>query len=92
MSGPVLDPTIDPLVEPAVGVLVAAAGVRGHRASDLTRDHQLDKLGFDSLDRVALAVAIEHATCRTVPDLVLATAGTLGDLIDHLTTEPERTP
>ncbi|WP_091619774.1 acyl carrier protein [Amycolatopsis saalfeldensis] len=82
----------DHTVDPATTVFIAAASLRSHRSGDLTREHQLDGLGFDSLDRIALAVAIERATGRTVPDLVLATAGTLGDLIDHLTANPEGTP
>ncbi|MEU0532329.1 hypothetical protein ABZ282_17750 [Amycolatopsis tolypomycina] len=40
---------------------------------------------------MTLAVAIEHATGRTIPDQVLATAETIGDLIDRLTTNPECT-
>jgi acyl carrier protein len=78
--------------DPAPAVFVAAAGVRSLRPGGLTREHRLDGLGFDSLDRITLAVAIERATGRIVPDLVLATAGTLGHLIDHLTTDPEGTP
>ncbi|MEV5721818.1 acyl carrier protein [Amycolatopsis mediterranei] len=78
--------------DPATAVFIAAAAVRSLRPGDLTREHRLDALGFDSLDRITLAVAIEHATSRIVPDLVLATARTLGHLIDHLTTDPEGTP
>ena len=78
--------------DPAATILCAAASVHNHRPGDLTRDHQLDTLGFDSLDRITLALAIEHATRRTIPDQLLTTAGTLGDLIDHLTTDPEGTP
>ena len=82
----------DPALEPAAAILRAAAGVRSGRPGDLTRDHRLDALGFDSLDRITLAVALEHATGSTIPDQVLATAGTLGDLIDHVTTNPEGAP
>ena len=78
-------------VDPTAAVLRAAAGVHRHHAGDLTREDRLDGLGFDSLDCITLAVALEHATGRTIPDFVLATAGTLGDLIDHLT-DPEGTP
>ncbi|MEU3627870.1 hypothetical protein BS329_40225 [Amycolatopsis coloradensis] len=79
-------------VDPDTTVFVAAASVRGRRPGDLTREHRLDQLDFDSLDRIALAVALEQSTHRSVPDLVLSTAGTLGDLIDHLATDPEGTP
>ncbi|RSM34599.1 acyl carrier protein [Amycolatopsis balhimycina DSM 5908] len=77
---------------PATAVFLAAASVRSLYPGDLTREHRLDGLGFDSLDRITLAVAIERATGRVVPDLVLATAGTLGHLIDQLTTDLEGTP
>jgi acyl carrier protein len=83
MSGHTLDP--------AAAVFRAAAGVGSNRAADLTRGHRLAELGFDSLDRITLAVAIEQTTGRAVPDPVLATAATLGDFIDHLTTAPEGT-
>ncbi|MEV6832112.1 acyl carrier protein [Amycolatopsis sp. NPDC051102] len=82
----------DHTVDPAAAVLGAAAAVRGRRAGDLTRDHRLDALGFDSLDRFYLAVALEQTTGRAVPDLVLASAATLGDFIDHLTTATKGTP
>jgi acyl carrier protein len=78
-------------VDPAATVLDLAALVRSHRVGELTRDDQFDALGFDSLDRLALAVAVEQATGRAVPDLVLSTAVTLGDLIDHLTTATKGT-
>lgn len=83
-------------VDPATAVFRAAADVRTNgpgSGQHLTREHRLDRLGFDSLDRITLAVALERATGRALPDHVLATAGTLGDLIDHLATNPEgRTP
>ncbi|WP_410570590.1 acyl carrier protein [Amycolatopsis sp. cmx-4-61] len=82
----------EPVVDPDSTVFNAAASVRGLRPGDLTREHRLGALGVDSLDRIALAVALERATGRSVPDLVLASAGTLGDLIDHLATSPEGTP
>jgi acyl carrier protein len=78
-------------VDPTVAVFLAAADVSRHRAGDLTRDHRFDGLGFDSLDRITFVVAIERATGQPVPDLVMATAATLGDLIDHLT-DPEGRP
>jgi acyl carrier protein len=82
-----------PAIDPVTAVFRAAAGLRSHRpGGDLTREHRLDGLGVDSLDRIALAVALERATHRTIPDLVLATAATLGDFIDHLTATAKGTP
>ncbi|MGH3624952.1 MAG: acyl carrier protein [Sciscionella sp.] len=65
--------------------MAAAAGIRGHRPDSLTRHSRFDKLGFDSLDRIALAVAVERVTGMPIPDHVLVDLRTLGDLMDHLT-------
>lgn len=46
----------------------------------------LADLGLDSLDRIALAVAVERSTGVGLPDLVLASARTTADLITHLST------
>lgn len=51
----------------------------------------LADLGLDSLDRVALAVAVEHSTGLALPDLVLASARTAADIITHLTTARSKT-
>ncbi|MET8997140.1 acyl carrier protein [Amycolatopsis sp. NPDC004169] len=75
----------DHLADPIATVLDAAASLRPHRAGDLSADHRLDALGFDSLDRFTLAVTIQQASGWAVPGLVLAGAATLGDLIDYLT-------
>ncbi|MET7303401.1 phosphopantetheine-binding protein [Embleya sp. NPDC005575] len=53
--------------------------------ADITATTALDQLGLDSLDRLALAVDIEHTTGFALPDAVLADATTLDDLVTHLT-------
>ncbi|MGH3799488.1 MAG: phosphopantetheine-binding protein [Pseudonocardiaceae bacterium] len=53
---------------------------------EVGEDTSLVDLGLDSLDRVALAVAVEHSTGLPVPDLVLASVRTAADIITHLTT------
>jgi acyl carrier protein len=82
-------PSLD--LDPGTTILTAAASVRGHGPGDLARERSLDTLGFDSLDRVVLAVTIEHTTGRTIPDQVMASARSFGDLIDQLTTATEGT-
>lgn len=52
---------------------------------EVGEDTALVDLGLDSLDRVALAVAVERSTGLAVPDLVLATVRTAADIIAHLT-------
>ncbi|MGH3815717.1 MAG: phosphopantetheine-binding protein [Pseudonocardiaceae bacterium] len=52
---------------------------------EVDEDASLVDLGLDSLDRVALAVAVERSTGLAVPDLVLATVHTAADIIAHLT-------
>lgn len=48
----------------------------------------LREAGIDSLDRVALAAAVEDATGLTVPDHALAAAVTLADLATALAPVP----
>jgi acyl carrier protein len=48
-------------------------------------------LGFDSLDRITLAVAVEHTTGRHVPDEALPGLRTASDLLTHLTCQGART-
>jgi acetyltransferase-like isoleucine patch superfamily enzyme/acyl carrier protein len=47
----------------------------------------LADLGLDSLDRVALAVAVERSTGVALPDLVLTSVRTVAELIAHLSTD-----
>ncbi|MGI5201606.1 acyl carrier protein [Spirillospora sp. CA-108201] len=41
-------------------------------------------LGFDSLDRITLAVQVENATGKQIPDPVLPGLRTVADLLHHL--------
>ncbi|OLZ50323.1 hypothetical protein BS330_29130 [Amycolatopsis keratiniphila subsp. nogabecina] len=77
--------------DPGAAVIQAATELRP-RPGGAARGDLLEELGLDSVDRVALAVAIEHATGQAIPDHVLLAARTFGDLIDHLATTPEGTP
>jgi len=45
---------------------------------------RLDDLGLDSLDRVLLAVLVERACGRVMPDAVLAAATTVADIERHM--------
>ncbi|MGH4001318.1 MAG: phosphopantetheine-binding protein, partial [Pseudonocardiaceae bacterium] len=65
-------------------VLAALRAIRPCQ-SEVGEDASLVDLGLDSLDRVALAVAVEHSTGLAVPDPVLATARTTAEIIAHLT-------
>ncbi len=71
--------------DPRGQVLDAIRTIRpGQREVD--ENVSLADLGLDSLDRVALAVAVERSTGLALPDLVLATARTAADIAAHLTT------
>jgi acyl carrier protein len=68
--------------EPAgQAVLQIIARLRPHHRS--ISDHTtLGELGFDSLDRLALAVAIEGITGVAIADTVLPQLRTVADVID----------
>lgn len=53
-------------------------------AGDVTDQTTFTGLGFDSLDRVTLAVQVENRTGIPIPDQVLTGLRTVGDLLDHL--------
>ncbi|MDQ7808424.1 phosphopantetheine-binding protein [Amycolatopsis sp. A133] len=57
-------------------------------AVSLTPTSTLDEIGFDSLDRVRLAAALESAYGVVIPDAVLAEVHRLGDLTAVLGTHP----
>ncbi|WP_439681311.1 phosphopantetheine-binding protein [Embleya sp. MST-111070] len=59
-----------------------------HPAREFDASTALDELGVDSLDRLALAVDVEHATGLELPDRVLTDAATLDDLVTHLAHAP----
>lgn len=64
-------------------VLEAITSLRP-RHTALTEGTTLAELGFDSLDRLALAVAIEQATGVAIPGTVLPELRTVADLITAL--------
>ncbi|MEQ0560707.1 phosphopantetheine-binding protein [Amycolatopsis sp. NEAU-NG30] len=51
------------------------------QADTLTPQTELDALGFDSLDRIRLAAAIEAAYGITIPDTAMADVHQVGDLL-----------
>ena len=83
MSGPAGE---DPLLEK---VLHAVQQVRPQHRSPQPTDTFTD-LGLDSLDRLTLAVALEHTLGRHIGDQVLADATSLADLADRLRTPADR--
>jgi acyl carrier protein len=74
------------MTDPATAVLGAAHEVlsRHDRPHELNRQHTFDELQCDSLDRIALAAVVERMSGLSIPDHVLATARSLGELIDHI--------
>jgi acetyltransferase-like isoleucine patch superfamily enzyme/acyl carrier protein len=66
-----------------VGAVLAALGQI--RSGSCDPDAGFAELGFDSLDRLTLAVALEHRLGRAVPDAVLALATSPADLARRLT-------
>ncbi|SFW13338.1 phosphopantetheine-binding protein [Amycolatopsis australiensis] len=55
---------------------------RAGLAVALAPDTELDAIGFDSLDRIRIAAALEAAYGVTIPDTALADVRRLGDLAD----------
>jgi acyl carrier protein len=53
-------------------------------AGDVTDRTNFTDLGFDSLDRIALAVQVENRTGIPIPDQVLPGLRTVADLLHHL--------
>jgi acetyltransferase-like isoleucine patch superfamily enzyme/acyl carrier protein len=62
--------------------MITALRPRAGLAVALTPDTDLDAIGFDSLDRIRIAAALEAAYGVTIPDTALADVRQLGDLAD----------
>lgn len=56
----------------------------GTRLVRIGRDLRFEKLGFDSLGKIDLAVATEDRFGIVIPDEALERFVTIGDLLDHV--------